>query len=231
MSDQKCEMRFYEDNIYFREGQTIALKKAIHVFHVLKGSITVNGDEIGEGQGTLAQEAVDLKIGDDVTELVRWELVPIGAPKDNILIHFGEAENTFGQSLNKRTDFIELPVDKPGGEFGLRLDMVTFPPGTRAYRHIHASCGIRYIIRGTLEINTDESIDLMEQGHAWFEAVESPVLAIGDEEVETQFVRVMVLPADYHGKLTITYVDPADDDKPRENQNSRMIDEIVQLKI
>ncbi len=219
----KHELRFFEDHIYFREGQSIALKPAIRVIYVLKGSIAVNGEAVDEGQGILVQEATNLKIGDDVTELARWELVHFGAPNDNILSNFEDAENSFGQSLNKRTDFIELP----GDEIDIRLDSVTFPPGTRAYRHIHASCGIRYIVRGSLEINTDESIDLMEQGHAWFEAVNSPVLAIASEEVETQFVRVMVLPAEYHGKLTITYVDPADDDKPRENLNNRMIDELV----
>jgi hypothetical protein len=225
MSDFNYELRFFEDHFYFREGQSISLNPAIRIFYVLKGSISVNGEDVGEGQGILAQENTELKIDDDVTELARWELVPFGAPVENILEHFENSDSSFGQSLNKRSDFIAIP----GSETGIRLDTVTFPPGTRAYRHIHASCGIRYIICGTLEINTDESIDLMEQGHAWFEGVESPVLAIADEEVETQFARVMILPPEYHDKLTITYVDPADDDKPRENKNNRLIDELVKL--
>jgi hypothetical protein len=225
MSDFNYELRFFEDHFYFREGQSISLNSAIRVFYVLKGSISVNGEDVGEGQGILAQENTELKISDDVTELARWELVPFGTPVENILERFENSDSSFGQSLNKRSDFITIP----GSETGIRLDTVTFPPGTRAYRHIHASCGIRYIICGTLEINTDESIDLMEQGHAWFEGVESPVLAIADEEVETQFARVMILPPEYHDKLTITYVDPADDDKPRENKNSRFIDALVKL--
>jgi quercetin dioxygenase-like cupin family protein len=225
MADHNYELRFFEDHIYFRDGQSITLKPAIRVIYILKGSLNVNGEEISEGQGILVQENAELKFCDDVTELARWELVPVGLPKENILSHFEDSANSFGRSLNKRTDFIHVP----GNETGIRLDTVTFPPGTRAYRHIHASSGIRYIVKGTLEINTDESMDLMEQGHAWFEAVSSPVLAIADEEVETQFIRVMVLPTDYHGKLTITYVDPADDDKLRENINNRLIDEIVKL--
>jgi hypothetical protein len=225
MSDFNYELRFFEDHFYFRDGQSISLNPAIRVFYVLKGSISVNGEDVGEGQGILAQENTELKFGDDVTELARWELVPFGTPVENILERFENSDSSFGQSLNKRSDFISIP----GTETGIRLDTVTFPPGTRAYRHIHASCGIRYIICGTLEINTDESIDLMEQGHAWFEGVDSPVLAIADEEVETQFARVMILPPDYHDKLTITYVDPADDDKPRENKNNRLFDELVKL--
>ncbi|MBT3989911.1 MAG: hypothetical protein HON14_10885 [Rhodospirillaceae bacterium] len=225
MTDHNYELRFFEDHIYFREGQSITLAPAIRVLYVLKGSISVDGKEIGEGEGVLTRGEAKLEIGDDVAELARWELVPFGAPKEDILSRFSDTSNSFGQSLNKRTDFINIP----GSKTGLRLDTVTFPPGTRAYRHIHASCGIRYIVKGTLEINTDESIDLMEQGHAWFEGVNSPVLAIASDEVETLFARVMVLPPDYHDKLTITYVDPADDDKPRENKNNRMIDEIVKL--
>ena len=225
MTDHNYELRFFEDSIYFREGQSISLEPAIRLLYVLKGSITVNGKAIKQGQGILEEEKFELQIADDVTEFVRWELVPSGAAHTDILSLFKDSETSYGQSLNKRTDFIHLA----GHETGLRLDTVTFPPGTRAYRHIHASCGIRYIIKGSLEINTEEGLDLMEQGHAWFEAVDSPVLAIAHDEIETQFVRMMVLPVDYHGKLTITYVDPADDDKPREQINNRLLDEIVQL--
>jgi quercetin dioxygenase-like cupin family protein len=225
MSEYNYELRFFEDHIYFRDGQLLSLAPEIRVIYVLKGSVVVNGNKFLQGQGVLTQDVSELKVSGEGAEIARWELVPFGAPNKNILPQFGGQEPSFGQSLNKRTDFITIPGDKTG----IRLDIVTFPPGTRAYRHLHSSCGIRYIVRGMLEINTNESIDLMEQGHAWFEAANSPVLAIASEEVETQFVRVMVLPPEYHGKLTITYVDPADDAKPRENQNKRLLDKIVLL--
>ena len=32
---------------------------------------------------------------------------------------------------------------------------------------------------------------------------------------DTAFVRVLLLPAEWAGRRTITYVDPADEDKPR----------------
>ena len=51
MTDHNYELRFFEDHIYFREGQSITLAPAIRVLYVLKGSISVDGKEIGEGEG------------------------------------------------------------------------------------------------------------------------------------------------------------------------------------
>lgn len=214
MGNYTHQLRFFADRI---DGGSASLAPAIRVIYVVAGSVKINGADCNEGAGMLIEGAAEIQ-ADNGAQLARWELVPIAAPFVNPMAGIGD-------SLNKRTDFIHVPDP----ETGIRLDTVTFPPGTRAYRHKHISCGIRYILRGTLEINSDHGIDLMEQGHAWFEAVNETVLAIGSETAETQFVRMMVLPADYHGKLTITYVDPADDDKPREQINNRLLDEIVQV--
>ena len=219
MPDYNYELRFFEDRIAGHAGASASLEPAIRVIYVVAGSAAVNGATLESGEGVLAEGEAEIEAGGAGAKLVRWELVPFATPYSNPMA-------AIGQSLNKRTDFIHLP----GPETGIRLDTVTFPPGTRAYRHTHVSSGIRYILRGTLEINSDHGIDLMEEGHAWFEAVGEPVLAIASETAETQFVRMMVLPVDYHGKLTITYVDPADDDKPRRQINNRLLDEIVRLR-
>jgi len=218
VSDHTHELRFFADHLESREGQSVSLSPAVRVVFVETGVAEINGQRLNAGEGSLVLDEVELILGADDVRLARWELVPNGTPYSNPV-------SDLGSSLNKRTDFIAID----GDETGIRLDTVTFPPGTRAYRHIHASCGIRYLLRGSLEINTDHGLDLMEPGQPWFEAVNEPVLAIADAEVETQFVRMMVLPVDYHGKLTITYVDPADDDKPREQINNRLLDEIVSL--
>lgn len=217
-SNPNYELRFFEDRYDRDGGETVDLNPAIRVIYVVEGSIEVDGAQFTAGQGVLSEGGTCITFHSGPTKLARWELVPRGTPSSNPM-------TPACRSLHKRTDFIDIDGDKTG----IRLDTVTFPPGTRAYRHIHASCGIRYILKGTLEINTDKGLDLMEPGHPWFEAVNEPVVAIADAEIETQFVRMMVLPVDYHGKLTITYVDPADDDKPREQINNRLLDEIVQL--
>jgi quercetin dioxygenase-like cupin family protein len=214
MADYNYQIRFFEDHI---DGGAASLAAAIRVIYVISGRAQINGEPCDTGTGKLVEGAAEIEAGAG-TLLARWELVPIATPFLNPMAAIGE-------SLNKRTDFIHVV----GPDTGIRLDTVTFPPGTRAYRHTHVSCGIRYILRGALEINSEHGIDLMEEGHAWFEAVDEAVLAIASETTETQFVRMMVLPADYHGKLTITYVDPADDDKPREQINNRLLDAVVRI--
>ena len=41
------------------------------------------------------------------------------------------------------------------------------------------------------------------------------MFAAASESEPTAFVRVLVLPAEWAGKRTISYVDPADEDKPK----------------
>ena len=52
-------------------------------------------------------------------------------------------------------------------------------------------------------------------GSAWYETGSDPVYAAASETEETAFVRVLVLPAEWAGKRTIAYVDPADEEKPK----------------
>ena len=57
----------------------------------------------------------------------------------------------------------------------------------------------------------------MEQGHAWFEAVGEPVLAIPSETAETQFVRMIKSQKGYQASARV--VSGADD----------MLQELMQL--
>jgi len=50
---------------------------------------------------------------------------------------------------------------------------------------------------------------------SWYEAGPEPVFAAASETEETAFVRVMLLPREWEGKRTIRYVDPEDEDKPK----------------
>ena len=50
---------------------------------------------------------------------------------------------------------------------------------------------------------------------AWYETGPDPVYAEASPTEETAFVRVLVLPAEWAGKRTISYVDPADAEKPK----------------
>ena len=96
-----------------------------------------------------------------------------------------------------------------------RCDRVDFPLGTVAHTHTHPGPGIRYLLHGEIEIRTEGRSAYYGTGGAWFETGADPVFAAASLRDETAFVRVLLLPAEWQGKRTIRYVDPADDDKPK----------------
>lgn len=109
----------------------------------------------------------------------------------------------------------------------MRMDQVSFPIGARAYRHVHPGPGIRYLTEGELAVQSDHGTEQMETGKAWFEDANSPVRATASQLQSTAFVRTMVLPIEYLGKPTITYLNSEDDDKPRLQTNTRFFDQPI----
>jgi len=128
---------------------------------------------------------------EDGTSLV-WELVE-EAPEDSLLA---------------------APVEVDDGWL-MRNDRVDFPPGGIAYRHTHPGPGIRYLLHGSLRIETGGETHEYGPGEAWFESGPAPVLAVASETEDTAFVRVLLLPPEWEGKRTILYVDPADEERPK----------------
>jgi quercetin dioxygenase-like cupin family protein len=109
----------------------------------------------------------------------------------------------------------ELELDSRS-EWVLRCDRIDFPAGGVAYRHVHPGPGIRRLLRGELTIDRgDGAPRTYRAGESWLEGADDPVLATASATEETAFVRVLLLPAEWAGRRTIRYVDPADEDKPR----------------
>jgi len=119
----------------------------------------------------------------------------------------------------------ELVVDPGPGGWILRCDRVDFPPGGVAYRHVHPGAGIRRILHGGLTIDRDGDAHTYAAGESWYEGADDPVLATASATEETAFVRVMLLPAMWAGRRTIRYVDPADEDKPRLQRATVLLEE------
>jgi quercetin dioxygenase-like cupin family protein len=122
--------------------------------------------------------------------------------------HFGEARVP-GHAL-------VWELDQPGAGHVVRCDRVDFPPGGVAHRHVHPGAGIRRILHGELSIDRGEGEPRMYRaGESWYEGADDPVVATASATADTAFVRVLVLPAEWAGRRTIRYVDPADEDRPR----------------
>jgi quercetin dioxygenase-like cupin family protein len=115
------------------------------------------------------------------------------------------------------------------GPLIVRCDRIDFPPGGVAYRHTHPGAGIRRLLFGTIRITTDGNVTDYGAGGAWFESGPSPVHAAASATQDSAFVRVMVLPAEWEGKRTISYVDPADAEKPKLQRARVYFDSVIAL--
>jgi quercetin dioxygenase-like cupin family protein len=106
-------------------------------------------------------------------------------------------------------------TERPEGAWLVRCDRVDFPPGGVAYRHTHPGPGLRVLLKGRIRIETQGTTHEYAPFEWWYETGPDPVYAVASPDEETAFVRVLVLPEEWAGKRTITYVDPADEDRPK----------------
>ena len=121
----------------------------------------------------------------------------------------------------------EVELD-PSTEWVMRHDRVDFEPGGIAYRHVHPGPGIRYLLFGQISIDSEGAEHVYGPGEPWFERGPDPVLATTAAGEPSAFVRVMLLPAEWEGKRTIRYVDPADADKPKTQRATILLEQPVE---
>jgi quercetin dioxygenase-like cupin family protein len=118
----------------------------------------------------------------------------------------------------------------PGpGEWVVRCDRINFPPGGIAYRHVHPGPGIRRILHGELTIDRDGEAHTYRAGESWLEEADDPILATASPTEDTAFVRVMLLPAEWAGRRTIRHLDPADDERPKLQRATVLLEQPIEL--
>ncbi|HXV33201.1 MAG TPA: hypothetical protein VD769_04250 [Gaiellaceae bacterium] len=122
----------------------------------------------------------------------------------------------------------EVDLD-PAAGWLMRCDRVDFPPGGIAYRHTHPGPGIRCLLHGRIRIVSGGEEHTYGPLQPWFESGPEPVLATTSLTEPSAFVRVMLLPAEWEGKRTISYVDPADAEKPKTQRATVFFDEPIAL--
>jgi quercetin dioxygenase-like cupin family protein len=138
----------------------------------------------------------------------RFETAPVHVDGGNYL-SFELADEPAAGALMVRE------VDLPPGDYLLRCDRVDFPPGGVAHLHTHPGPGLRVLLHGRIRIDNEGTSHEYGPFEWWFETGPDPVYAAASETEDTAFVRVLVLPAEWEGKRTITYVDPGDEEKPK----------------
>jgi quercetin dioxygenase-like cupin family protein len=167
--------------------------------------------------------------------------VTTGSPTDVVYDLEGDVASRGGQAVDRPA--LQWTFEGDGREAALsvvveldtetewlvRCDRVDFPPGGVAYRHVHPGPGIRRLLFGELTIEADDGTYTYGPGGAWYEGADYPVLAIASETEQSAFVRVLLLPAEWAGKRTIRYLDPADEDQPKLQRAAILLEEPLRL--
>ena len=136
-------------------------------------------------------------------------------PGDHIVYDVERDEAHHGAARVDGRALVWRLTERPEGEWLLRCDRVDFPPGGVAYLHTHPGPGLRVLLHGRIRIETEGTSHEYGPFEWWYETGPDPVYAAASDAEETAFVRVMALPREWEGKRTISYVDVADEEKPK----------------
>ena len=136
----------------------------------------------------------------DWSQLWRWEL---GQPNATPLLHRGT-----GVFSSLRMSRVITSLYMPEGSRWLfRLDQIISAAGRTADRHQHPGPGIRCLLEGTFNVQQDaESHRDLVPGDAWWETGSDTVIAWSSPQMAARFLRGMVLPVEWEGRVTGTWL-------------------------
>ena len=172
----------------------------------------------GPGSEFITGQTMVIDGGQYVPLILSLEDHPEGVetgPGDHVVYDVERDEAHVGAARVDGRALVWRLTERPEGEWLLRCDRVDFPPGGVAYLHTHPGPGLRVLLEGRIRIDTQGTSHEYGPFEWWYETGPDPVYAAASDTEDTAFVRVMVLPAEWKGKRTISYVDPADDEKPK----------------
>jgi hypothetical protein len=221
MAMKKFRLRIYHD--HFTEDVEASLPPERRVIFCVAGDARLasaaRSERIGTDQAWFSDGLVNVRGEAEGARLWRWELVaPDTAP--------GEIRGDGIRSVNAG-DY-EIGIDVSVGRL-MRLDRVSFPLGGEALTHLHAAPGVRCLETGNLLLESLGKRLRVWPGDSWVEHGPDPVYAKASQKVLSSFVRVMIVPADYRGRSTITYVRPEDKDRPKSQSYKRYLEEPIDL--
>ena len=193
-------LSFYHDQVAAGGATRSALPAAHRLLYVRHGHATVNGEAMAEGQSAYLDGPVSIAAADSWCQIWRWDLV---LPNLEPLLLDGMGVLS---SLRMSRIITTFPMPE-GSPWLLRLDQINTPAGRIADRHQHPGPGIRCLVEGTFNVQQDaESARDLMPGDAWWETGSDTVIAWGSRQMASRFVRGMVLPTEWEGKATGTWL-------------------------
>lgn len=221
MSKRKFRLRIFQDHL--TEGSAAALSKTNRIIYCVAGqAILTVGDqnqELADDVARFADVECTIRGEGEGARLWRWELVTAAESPSEI-------RATGIKSVNAGDFEIELDTSV---KRLMRIDQVSFPLGGEALMHVHAAPGVRCLLKGNLLVESLGHRLRFWPGDSWVEHGPDPVYAKASDREPTSFVRVMIIPEEFRGRSTITYVRPEDKDKPKSQSYTRYLEKPIAL--
>jgi hypothetical protein len=217
----KFRLRIYHD--HFTEEAEARLPAERRVIYCVAGCAEISGQDktetIGSDGAWFSTQQTTVRGKEEGARIWRWELVAPDAPA-------GEIE---GEGIKSRSagDY-EIEIDTSVKRL-MRLDRVSFPLGGEALTHTHAAAGVRCLLEGNLLLKSLGHRYRVWPGDPWVEHGPDSVYAKASELQLSSFVRVMIVPEQYRGRSTITYVHAEDQEKPKSQSYKRYLEESIIL--
>jgi hypothetical protein len=193
-------LNFYRDQVATDGATATPLPAAHRLLYVRHGRVVMNDKPMRVDDAAYVDGAVALKSAGEWSELWRWELAqPNAAP--------ALYEGTGVLSMLRMARIISNLVMNGGTRWLLRLDQITAGAVRIADRHQHPGPGIRCLKEGTFNVQQDaESARDLAPGDAWWETGTDTVIAWSSRQMAAKFLRGMVLPPEWEGRATGTWL-------------------------
>jgi hypothetical protein len=193
-------LNFYHDQIAAEGASASALPSAHRLLYVRHGRAVINDRPMSADEATYCDGPLALKSNGAWSEVWRWEVAPPNAAPQ---LHEGVGVLS---RLKMSRVITTLPM-LDGTRWLFRLDQITSAAGRIADRHQHPGPGIRCLLEGAFNVQqVAESARDLGPGDAWWETGADTVVAWGSRQMAAKFLRGMVLPVEWEGKVTGTWL-------------------------
>jgi hypothetical protein len=212
-------LNLYHDQVAAGGATSSALPAAQRMLYVRHGSAVVNGKPMKADEAIHCDGPVTLQSSDGWSQVWRWELALPNAPPA-LLEGSGVLSSLRMAQVITGFDMLD------GSRWLFRLDQITSAAGRIADRHQHPGPGIRCLLEGTFNAEqAGHSARNLFPGDAWWETGPDTVVAWGSPQMAARFLRGMILPVEWEGKVTGTWLSAAA--RPRPSNWRLLVDKVI----
>ena len=193
-------LNLYHDQVGASGTSSSPLAAAHRLLYVRHGRVELNGELMKADDAIYCSGPLAMKSAGGWAQVWRWELaLPSASPA------LLEGQGVLS-SLRMSRVITSLAMPE-GTRWLFRLDQIISAAGRIADRHQHPGPGIRCLLEGTFNVQQDaESGRDFAPEDAWWETGSDTVIAWSSQQMAARFLRGMVLPVEWEGKVTGTWL-------------------------